>query len=1458
MQPTKSNVIKFFTLIIFAYLLTYSTNSNAQCGFGGANSGVVANPTATSQFTSNIQAGSYFTMNVVNGGNYTLSTCGLASWDTQLTVRTTTGTFVSYNDDSCGLRSQTSFTATFTGQVRVRVNEYNCATTSNTTQVEYYGTVPTPSIIIDNVSVNENAGNATFTTTHTVSNASGPFTVNFNTVDNSAVAGTDYTTVSGTLNFNGSVNDTETITVPILDDGVFENLETFTVQFTGSSDASIDITDTAEGSILDDDAIIMTNGVTENTCSDVFLDPGGVSNYSNNQNIVYTICPDGGGDYVSIDFTTFDVAIGDLLYVYEGTTTGGTLIGQYDNNNIPSTVFSSDASGCLTFRFTSNGGTTGTGWEANVSCYPDGPQLIINDISFDEDVGNAVFTVTSTRARHGFNTFFGFIHRPFTVDFQTVDGSALAASDYTTTTGTLTFNGQIGNVQTISVPITNDGLPELLENFTVEFTSATANFGTVNFSDTGTGTINSQIAANVPLTLFQEFDGYYDYSTTGGTLRTEPNSGNFCNIVSSSSNTLVSPIPATATIERAYLYWAHSSTVVDGAVTFEGQTVNAGFQYQTTLTSNSITRNFYGYVSDVTSLIKGIPNPSTNTFDFSDLTVDNTGNYCTTATVLGGWALFIFYEDASLPAVNINLYQGFDGLSNAGTSFTLDSFYAIAGSGAKASFLSWEGDSNLNGSSSGSTNPEELSITNQAAVTNILSGDGGQSGNNAYNSTIYDNTVAPVHNIATSYGVDLDTYDISTYISPGDTQVTANVDVGQDFVISNAVVLKVPSNLVAGNVFEDVNYPGGVGRDRITASGLAVQGATVEIFDSGGNFIQRTTTDVNGRYSFGGIPDGTFSIKAVNSTIKSNRGGGLNCSSCYPIQTFRSYESASSIIDVTNEVGGANPSNFQDVALGVFTGAQSVSTVTLAGNGIVGIDFGFNFNTIVNTNDNGQGSLEQFIVNSNNLNESGLDIEANSIFDPAAGEDTSIFMIPSTSDPLGRTADTNFTGGYFDISISTFNQLSIIAGTATNIDGRTQTAYSGNTNTGTVGSGGTPIGTSANVLPTYDRPEIQIHMNNGDVLRLQGSATTIRNVSVYAGNNAGIQALGGSSTISNNLLGVNAIGANAGNIDFGVEVTGGTTSIDGNYIGTNTDGGIIINGGTSSIIQNNHITGNGDAPCDDNISLLNGTGIVIQQNLIDNAASFGIELELTTGNVIVTENTITNSGQDGGNCGPNAENAGIGVRGNNSSATNNLISSNAGAGIVLLGGNSSGNLISQNSIYANGTASPALGIDISDDGVTLNDAGDTDGGPNGSINFPIISGAYVAGANLVVEGWSRPGATIELFLTDINEGTATAGDNQLGQSTDYGEGQVYLATFVEGSGSDTNNTTSAYTDDDGNTDTTNKFKFTIPLPPGVALGKFVTSTATISNSTSEFSPMSIIKAYTLITNRRITYRVNKN
>jgi hypothetical protein len=120
-----------------------------------------------------------------------------------------------------------------------------------------------PSITIDDVTVNEDAGTATFTVklSHPVS---GPcpdtVSVDFDTSDASATAPGDYLSQSGTLAF-GPGEDTTTVTVPIVDDAINEPTERFFVDLTNPAGASID-DDRGIGTILDDEAPPVCSTVT--------------------------------------------------------------------------------------------------------------------------------------------------------------------------------------------------------------------------------------------------------------------------------------------------------------------------------------------------------------------------------------------------------------------------------------------------------------------------------------------------------------------------------------------------------------------------------------------------------------------------------------------------------------------------------------------------------------------------------------------------------------------------------------------------------------------------------------------------------------------------------------------------------------------------------------------------------------------------------------------------------------------------------------------------------------------------------------------------------------------------------------------------------------------------------------------------------------------------------------------
>ena len=133
-------------------------------------------------------------------------------------------------------------------------------------------------------------------------------------------------------------------------------------------------------------AITLQDNNVNPSCGGQFFDGGGLaSNYLNNSNNTYLICPSQVGDAVTVTFTSFNTESNfDGLYVYNGSTTNspqissnnsggnvpGGLPGSFWGTSIPGPFTSTDVSGCLTFRFISDGSVNSSGWAANVSCTP--------------------------------------------------------------------------------------------------------------------------------------------------------------------------------------------------------------------------------------------------------------------------------------------------------------------------------------------------------------------------------------------------------------------------------------------------------------------------------------------------------------------------------------------------------------------------------------------------------------------------------------------------------------------------------------------------------------------------------------------------------------------------------------------------------------------------------------------------------------------------------------------------------------------------------------------------------------------------------------------------------------------------------------------------------------------------------------------------------------------------------
>lgn len=125
----------------------------------------------------------------------------------------------------------------------------------------------------------------------------------------------------------------------------------------------------------------MENG-SVTTCSGTFYDSGGPTGlFGNNENFVYTICPDRSTEPNNATVLTFASNLlmtssgADYMNIYDGDDTSAPLIGTWTGGQQPGGlegVKASDStinpSGCLTVEFISDAVGPGPGWEATISC----------------------------------------------------------------------------------------------------------------------------------------------------------------------------------------------------------------------------------------------------------------------------------------------------------------------------------------------------------------------------------------------------------------------------------------------------------------------------------------------------------------------------------------------------------------------------------------------------------------------------------------------------------------------------------------------------------------------------------------------------------------------------------------------------------------------------------------------------------------------------------------------------------------------------------------------------------------------------------------------------------------------------------------------------------------------------------------------------------------------------------
>jgi hypothetical protein len=295
---------------------------------------------------------------------------------------------------------------------------------------------------------------------------------------------------------------------------------------------------------------------------------------------------------------------------------------------------------------------------------------------------------------------------------------------------------------------------------------------------------------------------------------------------------------------------------------------------------------------------------------------------------------------------------------------------------------------------------------------------------------------------------------------------------------------------------------------------------------------------------------------------------------------------------------------------------------------------------------------------------------------------------------------------------------------------------------------------------------------------------------------------------------------------------GGSGTLRRNLIGF-ANGSGVVNENNAGLwtIQNNEIRGNALSGVQVNAST------IVTSNLIADNGNTGV----TMVGGVVEQNTVQNNGRSAAT----ASDAGIRIDGLRSRMQQNMIRSNHGAGVLVQAG-ANGSFISKNSISANGTTTDALGngptgqigIDLlvaADDQfrgtapfATPNDVADADVGGNDLRNAPVLKRATISNGTLTISGFAVPNARLEFFVAAPD-------------ASGFGEGQTYLLTGEEGSADDADVSTGSYSGTingiNQGSDTTNRFRFSVPTLAGVAAGTKLTATATVfaDGSTSEFS-----------------------
>ncbi len=268
------------------------------------------------------------------------------------------------------------------------------------------------------------------------------------------------------------------------------------------------------------------------------------------------------------------------------------------------------------------------------------------------------------------------------------------------------------------------------------------------------GLVKAQI--NVPHTLYQQFNGPYDYTIIGNTQNPYDNwtfPPQPCVMLTSSSATL--NLASNQTIVGAYLVWAGIGNGQGTNITLNG--INIQPDIVNVLDAHPSTFifpfNYFSAVKNITNYVQTYGNGlyQVSNFDLNPFIA----NYCSNAVYYSGWNIVVVYSSPTLANKQLNIYDGFQFVGNPVTttySFPISNLNVTNTIGAKMTYIVYNGSPNSFFGESVKVNGNTLSNA-QNPPNNPFNGTNSFTGSN------------------TSWNMDVDTYSINNYINVGNTSL---------------------------------------------------------------------------------------------------------------------------------------------------------------------------------------------------------------------------------------------------------------------------------------------------------------------------------------------------------------------------------------------------------------------------------------------------------------------------------------------------------------------------------------------------------------------------------------------------------------------------------------------------------------------------------------------------------------